>query len=131
MATDFVQATGRRKTAKARVRLYPGGDGQIQINKRAFEDYFPVDTQRRMVARPLLLTEKQKSMNVQVTVDGGGVNGQAGAVAHGIARALMKVDPELRGILKKEGLVTRDPRMKERKKYGQPGARKRFQYSKR
>lgn len=131
MATEFIQATGRRKTAKARVRLFPGGEGEIKINKRTFEDYFPVDTQRRVVARPLILTEKQKSMNVHVTVDGGGITGQAGAVAHGIARALMKIDPDLRAVLKKEGLVMRDPRMKERKKYGQPGARKRFQYSKR
>jgi len=111
--------TGRRKTAIARVRL-ASGTGKITVNGRPFDHYFTLETQRATAAQPLL-----------VNVTGGGPNGQAGAVRHGIARALLQFDANLRPQLKAEGLLTRDPRMKERKKYGQPGARKRFQYSKR
>lgn len=131
MATQMIQATGRRKSAVARVRLFPGGDGAIVVNDRPIEDYFPTDQLRGTILKPLLLTEKAKGVTIQSLVDGGGPTGQAGAISHGISRALIKWDAALRGILKKEGLLTRDPRMKERKKYGQPGARKRFQYSKR
>lgn len=130
MATEMIQATGRRKTAIARVRLLPG-DGTVRINERTLEDYFPSDTLRARVMKPLILTEKHKAFSVFSRVNGGGIPAQAGAVCHGISRALLKVDPGLRPILKKEKLLTRDPRMKERKKYGQKGARKRFQYSKR
>ncbi len=130
MATNMIQATGRRKTAIARVRLIPG-EGPIKVNERNMEDYFPIDVLRMVVERPLLLTEKLKSYTVSGTVDGGGIAAQAGAISHGISRALLKIDPEFRKILKKEGLLTRDSRMKERKKYGQKGARKKFQFSKR
>lgn len=129
MATIY-QATGRRKSSVARVRMQ-AGDGGIKVNGRAFEEYFPRETLQSKVVRPLVLTEKLKDLQVISLVDGGGVSSQAGAVAHGISRALLKFNIELRGALKKEGLLTRDPRMKERKKYGQKGARKRFQFSKR
>jgi len=129
MATIY-QATGRRKSSVARVRM-SAGDGGIKVNGRAFEEYFPRETLQSKVVRPLVLTEKLKDLQVISLVDGGGVSSQAGAVAHGISRALLKFNIELRGALKKEGLLTRDPRMKERKKYGQKGARKRFQFSKR
>jgi len=122
--------TGRRKTAVARVRL-AAGTGKILVNGRAFENYFPTETQRMVVTQPLTITGTADKYDAQITVTGGGPNGQAGAVRHGIARALLTVDTNLRPILKAEGLLTRDPRMRERKKYGQPGARKRFQYSKR
>jgi small subunit ribosomal protein S9 len=122
--------TGRRKTAVARVRLATG-TGKIQINGRSFEAYFPVETQRAMAAQPLTVTGLADKYDAQITVSGGGPNGQAGAVRHGLARALLTVDANLRPILKAEGFLTRDPRMRERKKYGQPGARKRFQFSKR
>jgi len=122
--------TGRRKTAIARVRLATG-TGKISINGRAFENYFPVETQRVIASQPLTVTGTAEKFDAHITVTGGGPNGQAGAVRHGIARALLTVDSNLRPILKAEGLLTRDPRMRERKKYGQPGARKRFQYSKR
>ncbi len=122
--------TGRRKTAIARVRL-SAGTGKITVNGRAFESYFPTDSLRMQVAQPLSVTGTAEKFDIRVNVVGGGPNGQAGAVRHGIARALLKVDANLRPQLKAEGLLTRDPRMKERKKYGQPGARKRFQYSKR
>jgi small subunit ribosomal protein S9 len=128
-APEFL-GTGRRKTAIARVRL-TSGSGKITVNGRAFETYFPTDTLRMVVAQPLALTNTAEKYDVRVNVTGGGPNGQAGAVRHGIARALLHVDAALRAPLKAEGLLTRDPRMKERKKYGQPGARKRFQYSKR
>lgn len=131
MATEMLQATGRRKTAIARVRLIPGGEGKIQINGRTIEEYFPRDTLRAVVLRPLMLTEKARDFSVDTLVDGGGISAQAGAISHGISRALLKVDQAMRGTLKKDGLLTRDPRMKERKKYGQKGARKRFQFSKR
>jgi small subunit ribosomal protein S9 len=122
--------TGRRKTAVARVRL-AAGTGKILINGRAFENYFPVDTLRVVASQPLTLTGTADKFDAQITVSGGGPNGQAGAVSHGLARALLTVDINLRPLLKAEGLLTRDSRMKERKKYGQPGARRRFQYSKR
>ncbi len=122
--------TGRRKTAVARVRLATG-TGKILINGRTFENFFPVESQRVMASQPLTVTGTADKYDAHVTVHGGGPNGQAGAVRHGIARALLTVDPNLRPILKSEGFLTRDPRMRERKKYGQPGARKRFQYSKR
>ena len=126
---DFL-GTGRRKTAVARVRLAPG-TGKIVVNGRAFENYFPTEAQRGTVTQPLVLTESTAKYDVQVSVTGGGPFGQAGAVRHGIARALLRADINLRPTLKADGLLTRDPRMRERKKYGQPGARKRFQYSKR
>lgn len=122
--------TGRRKTAIARVRL-ASGSGKIVINGRPFENYFPAETLRVVATQPLTLTGTADKFDAQITVTGGGPNGQAGAVRHGIARALLTVDANLRPALKAEGLLTRDPRMRERKKYGQPGARKRFQYSKR
>ncbi len=122
--------TGRRKSAVARVRL-AAGNGKITVNGRAFEVYFPTDTLRGVVTRPLTLTETAAKYDVAVNVKGGGPNGQAGAVRHGISRALLEVDANLRAPLKADGLLTRDSRMKERKKYGQPGARKRFQFSKR
>ena len=122
--------TGRRKTAVARVRL-ASGSGKIVVNGRAFENYFPTESLRTQVSLPLVKTETASKFDVQVNVSGGGPCGQAGAVRHGIARALLTVDANLRAPLKAEGLLTRDPRMREREKYGQPGARKRFQYSKR
>jgi small subunit ribosomal protein S9 len=122
--------TGRRKTAVARVRL-AAGNGKIVVNGRAFENYFPLETLRSTVSQPLTLTGTAEKFDARINVSGGGPNGQAGAVRHGIARALIRADATLRGALKAEGLLTRDSRMKERKKYGQPGARKRFQYSKR
>jgi len=122
--------TGRRKTAIARVRLATG-TGKIQVNGRPFEAYFPVESQRMIAAQPLTITGTADKYDAHITVSGGGPNGQAGAVRHGLARALLTVDANLRPILKAEGFLTRDPRMRERKKYGQPGARKRFQYSKR
>lgn len=128
--TEFYGATGRRKTAIARVRLVPSADSVIRVNERSLEEYFPQDTLRARVMRPFLISDR-KGFSVDTRVDGGGISAQAGAIAHGISRALLKVEAELRGGLKKEGLLTRDPRMKERKKYGQKGARKRFQFSKR
>ncbi len=122
--------TGRRKTAIARVRL-ASGTGKILINGRPFENFFPVETQRVIATQPLTVTGMADKYDAHISVQGGGPNGQAGAVRHGLARALLTVDANLRPILKSEGLLTRDPRMRERKKYGQPGARKRFQYSKR
>ncbi len=122
--------TGRRKTAVARVRLATG-TGKIVINGRPFENYFPMETHRNVAAQPLTVTGTAERYDAQITVTGGGPNGQAGAVRHGIARALLTVDANLRPLLKAEGLLTRDSRMRERKKYGQPGARKRYQYSKR
>ena len=126
---DFL-GTGRRKTSVARVRLMTGS-GKITVNGRPFENYFPVETLRATVSQPLVLTGTAEKLDTKINVTGGGPNGQAGAVRHGIARALLKFDANLRPQLKAEGFLTRDPRMRERKKYGQPGARKRFQYSKR
>ncbi|MEO5804665.1 MAG: 30S ribosomal protein S9 [Verrucomicrobiota bacterium] len=122
--------TGRRKTSVARVRL-ASGSGKITVNGRAFENYFLTETHRSVVSEPFVATETTGKFDVRVSVQGGGPSGQAGAVRHGISRALLKADLNYRPNLKSEGLLTRDPRMKERKKYGQPGARKRFQFSKR
>ena len=127
--TEFI-GTGRRKSAVARVRL-AAGTGKFTINGRALDHYFVVDAQRVDVLRPLTATDTTAKFDVRVSVSGGGLTGQAGAVRHGIARALLEADANLRPVLKSNGFLTRDPRMKERKKYGQPGARKRFQYSKR
>ncbi len=122
--------TGRRKTSVARVRL-ASGSGKIVVNGRPFENYFPTETLRMVVSQPLVVTSTAGKFDVRVNVQGGGPTGQAGAVRHGISRALLEADIALRPALKAEGLLTRDSREKERKKYGQPGARKRFQYSKR
>jgi small subunit ribosomal protein S9 len=122
--------TGRRKTAVARVRM-ASGSGKIVVNGRTFENYFATDTLRTMATAPLAVTESVSKYDIRVSVEGGGPTGQAGAVRHGIARALLQIDAALRPALKSAGLLTRDPRMREREKYGQPGARKRFQYSKR
>jgi small subunit ribosomal protein S9 len=123
-------ATGRRKESTARVFLRPG-TGSITVNHREFASYFPSQALRLQVTQPLALTERVEKFDVLCTVRGGGVTGQAGAIRLGIARALCEADPELRPRLKKEGLLTRDARAKERKKYGMAGARKRFQFSKR
>jgi small subunit ribosomal protein S9 len=122
--------TGRRKTAAARVFLRPGS-GAISINYRAFESFFPTEALRTQIRTPLVLTETSDKFDILATVAGGGVSGQAGAVRLGIARALVEYNAELRKALKNEGLLTRDARAKERKKYGMAGARKRFQFSKR
>ena len=124
------QATGRRKTSVARVRLLPGS-GKIVVNGRPFENYFLLDTLRMTAAAPLTKTETTAKFDVVINVSGGGPTGQAGAVRLGIARALLIYDINLRPVLKADGFLSRDARMKERKKYGQPGARKRFQFSKR
>ena len=125
-----LSATGRRKTASARVRLTPG-TGKIVINGRPYDDYFPVTSFQGLVLKPLEIAKSRNVYDVTANARGGGVGGQAGAVSLGIARALLMASPELRGALKAEGLLTRDSRMRERKKPGQPGARKRFQFSKR
>ena len=130
MASIEYYATGRRKTSTARVFLRPG-NGLITVTHRAFENFFPTDALRTQVRRPLLLTEMGEKFDILATVAGGGVNGQAGAVRLGIARALVEFNAELRRQLKKDGLLTSDSRVKERKKYGLAGARKRFQFSKR
>lgn len=130
MPKPLVQSTGRRKQAVARVRLRPGG-GKITINGRTFEEYFPTATARMIVSEPLRLTSTEEVYDVDVTLDGGGVSGQAGALRLGIARALVELDEEMRTTLKKAGLLTRDAREKESKKYGLKKARKAPQYSKR
>ena len=130
MASIEYYATGRRKTSTARVFLRPG-QGAITVNHREFEQFFPTDALRTQVRRPLLLTETGEKFDILATVAGGGVNGQAGAMRLGIARALVAFNAELRRQLKKDGLLTSDSRVKERKKYGLAGARKRFQFSKR
>ena len=122
--------TGRRKTAVARIRLATG-TGKIVVNGRPFEVYFPTDSLRTMATQALTVTDTVTKFDIQVNVEGSGPTGQAGAVRHGIARALLTVDAAMRPTLKSAGYLTRDSRMKERKKYGQPGARKRFQFSKR
>ena len=129
---DLIQyyGTGRRKTSVARVYLRPG-KGTIKVNKREFENYFSNDVLQMIINSPLKLTDTMGKFDILVTVDGGGIAGQAGAIRHGITRALMVYNLDLRPALKKAGFVTRDPRHKERKKYGQKGARARFQFSKR
>lgn len=122
--------TGRRKTAAARVFLRPG-TGAVQVNGRSLDDYFPNEVLKMVIKQPLLLTETAEKFDIVATVEGGGSAGQAGAIRHGISRALLEFNSELRDRLKSAGLLTRDPRKKERKKYGQKGARARFQFSKR
>jgi small subunit ribosomal protein S9 len=122
--------TGRRKTSTARVHIRQGS-GQITVNKRSLDEYFGNDVLKMIIKQPLALTETNDKFDIVITVDGGGPSGQAGAIRHGISRALQIYNTELRKRLKKAGLLTRDPRMKERKKYGQKGARARFQFSKR
>ena len=123
--------TGRRKKAVARVRLIPGGNGTIIINGRGIDDYCALDTVKFVIRQPLVLTERLSAYDVFVNVNGGGYTGQAGAIRHGISRALIVAEPELRAAVKKEGFLTRDPRMKERKKYGLKKARRAPQFSKR
>ncbi|MBQ8128874.1 MAG: 30S ribosomal protein S9 [Clostridia bacterium] len=130
MAQVQYQAVGRRKKAIARVRLVPG-DGKIVINKREIDDYFGLETLKMTVRQPLVLTSLEGRYDVLVNVHGGGLTGQAGAIRHGISRALVKADPDLRPAVKKAGFLTRDPRMKERKKYGLKAARRAPQFSKR
>ncbi len=130
--TTFIQyyGTGRRKSSVARVYLRPGS-GQVSINKRSLEQYFGREVLRKIALQPLELAEMGEQFDIYINVHGGGLSGQAGAVRHGISRALLAADEELRPSLKKAGMLTRDSRKVERKKYGQPGARKRFQFSKR
>ena len=130
MADIQYYGTGRRKTSTARVYLRPGS-GDVRVNKKAFDTYFPNETLRMIIRQPLQLTETTNKFDVLINVSGGGPSGQAGAIRHGITRALLEFNAELRQALKQAGLITRDPRIKERKKYGQKGARKRFQFSKR
>ena len=130
MADIQYYGTGRRKTSTARVYLRPGA-GNVMVNRKAFDSYFPNETLRMIIRQPLNLTETTNKFDVLANVAGGGPAGQAGAIRHGITRALIEYNADLRPTLKQAGLVTRDPRIKERKKYGQKGARKRFQFSKR
>ena len=130
MAETQYYGTGRRKTSTARVYLRPG-TGEVVINRQPFERYFPNQTLRMVIRQPLQLTETSNKFDLLVNVAGGGLSGQAGAIRHGITRALLEFNADLRRTLKQAGLITRDPRIKERKKYGQKGARKRFQFSKR
>ena len=130
MSVRYYEAVGRRKTSSARVRLYPG-TGAIMINERPLAEYFRRPTDITVVTRPLQVTDMLNSYNISVHVEGGGLSGQAGATAHGIARALCVADENLRMVLKKNGLLARDPRAKERKKYGLKRARKAPQYTKR
>ncbi len=130
MAEIVYNATGRRKSSVARVTLTPG-TGRITVNKRSVENFFPRETLRMIIRMPLVLTSMVNKYDVTANVSGGGMTGQAGAIRHGISRALLILDSDLRSALKKNGFLTRDPRVKERKKYGQKGARARFQFSKR
>lgn len=130
MAEESIHATGKRKTAVARVWMKPGA-GQITINGKSADQYLAREADRATILEPLVLTELRDKFDIQVNVNGGGISGQAGAIRHGISRALVDLDSSLREVLKKAGFLTRDSRMKERKKYGQAGARARFQYSKR
>ena len=127
----YLYGTGRRKSSVARVRLYEGGTGKITINGRDIDDYFGLDTLKLITRQPLVLTEMVEKVDIIATVTGGGVTGQAGALRHGISRALLLVNPEFRPVLKRAGYLTRDPRMKERKKYGLKAARRARQFSKR
>lgn len=130
MSQDFFYGTGKRKTSVSRTRMY-SGIGKITVNGRELEDYFPRATLQMIIRQPLKLTRTIEKFDIACRVSGGGLSGQAQAVRHGISRALLEFDPEMRGVLKRAGLLTRDSRVKERKKYGQRGARARFQYSKR
>jgi small subunit ribosomal protein S9 len=129
--SEFYYGTGRRKAAVARTRMYDNGTGQITVNGRPYEEYFPRATLQMIIRQPLNLTKTLGKFDIKVNVAGGGIAGQAQAIRHGITRALLEFDIDTRGALKKAGFVTRDARVKERKKYGQRGARARFQYSKR
>ena len=131
MAVEQYWGTGRRKTAVARVRLVPGGSGQFVINKKPIDEYFDRQELVIIAKQPIELTSKSGDYDIFVNTEGGGVSGQAGAILHGLSRALIKADESLRPVLKKAGFLTRDARMVERKKYGQKGARARFQFSKR
>lgn len=128
--TETIYSTGRRKTSTARVFMTPG-TGKITVNGREFDDYFPNDVLKMLIRQPFETVERTEAFDIRATVVGGGVAGQAGAIRHGVSRALEKSDGELRAPLKAAGFLTRDPRKKERKKYGQKGARARFQFSKR
>ncbi len=128
---QYQYGTGRRKASVARVRVYEGGTGSITINGRDIDDYFGLDTLKLIVRQPLVATDMLGKVDVVCTVAGGGVTGQAGAIRHGVSRALLGVNPELRATLKAAGFLTRDPRMKERKKYGLKAARRAPQFSKR
>ena len=130
MAQVQYYGTGRRKNSVARVRLVPG-EGKVVVNGRSVDEYFNLETLRTIIRQPLVETETDGTYDVLVNVDGGGFTGQAGAIRHGVARALLKADPEYRPTLKSAGFLTRDPRMKERKKYGLKGARRAPQFSKR
>ena len=127
---DYTWATGRRKEATAQVRIRKG-NGKVLVNKREFDEYFPVEQLRGFIQQPLQITDYVDGFDIVVTVKGGGAVGQAGAIRHGLARALVKVDESTKDVLKESGMLTRDARVKERKKPGRPGARKRFQFSKR
>jgi len=129
-AIPIYHATGKRKTSIARVYMKPGA-GKITINKKDINDYFSRETSKMIVFQPLELTKNVGKFDIYVNVIGGGISGQAGAIKHGISKALLEINPSLRSILKKAGFITRDSRIKERKKYGQKGARARFQFSKR
>ena len=128
---QYQYGTGRRKSSVARVRVYQGGTGSITINGRDIDDYFGLETLKMVVRQPLNATDTLGKVDIVATVEGGGVSGQAGALRHGISRALLLVNPEYRAVLKKAGYLTRDPRMKERKKYGLKAARRAPQFSKR
>jgi small subunit ribosomal protein S9 len=130
MSHDFFYGTGKRKSAVARTRLYPGA-GRILVNERPYEEYFPRETLRMIIRQPLALTKTLQKFDVKIRVVGGGSAGQAQAIRHGISRALLRFDADLRTPLKRAGFLTRDARVKERKKYGLRSARARFQYSKR
>ncbi|HKI52443.1 MAG TPA: 30S ribosomal protein S9 [Geothermobacteraceae bacterium] len=130
MAEQTICATGKRKTSIARVRMQPG-TGIITVNKRDIDVFFGRETSKMVVRQPLELTENMGKFDISVNVCGGGASGQAGAIKHGITKALLEADPELRAVLKKAGFITRDSRVKERKKYGRRGARRSFQFSKR
>ncbi|MBR3962588.1 MAG: 30S ribosomal protein S9 [Oscillospiraceae bacterium] len=130
-SNPYFYGTGRRKSSVARVRVYPNGTGAITINGRDIDDYFGLDTLKLIVRQPMELTETVGAFDIVCTVTGGGVTGQAGAIRHGLSRALLQYNEELRPVLKKAGLLTRDPRMKERKKYGLKKARRAPQFSKR
>jgi len=126
----YVQATGRRKESVARVFLREG-TGKIIVNKRSFEEYFPRESHRLIINQPIKAAKLDNKLDISAKMQGGGISGQAGALMHGISRAIVGLDPSMRPVLKKEGFLTRDPRAKERKKYGRKRARRRFQYSKR
>ena len=130
-SNPYFYGTGRRKSSVARVRVYANGTGKITINDRDIDDYFGLETLKLIVRQPLTLTGSEGKFDIVCSVAGGGVTGQAGAIRHGLSRALLQYDPEFRAALKKAGFLTRDPRMKERKKYGLKGARRAPQFSKR